>query len=202
MSEERWQEYMKTVYGEKLTEKDWEKIFLANPSDAFAIYQLRNHESTHGHRFLTMSELHAAGLTVERGNYEPVYTASLSEARSNSIPVLLEDTFYRFNMDRPEDFFGHSLSVSDVIVLKVNGAISAHYVDRFGFQELHGFLSDQPLKNAEMQLEDDYGMVDGILNNGRKDVFIERPSVREQLQKPPVHMPKPHNKGKDSPALE
>ena len=200
MSEERWQEYLKTAYGEKLTEKDLERMFLANPADAFAIYQLRNHESTHDHRFLTMSELYAAGLTVERSNYEPVYTASLSDARSNSIPVLLEDTFYRFNMDRPEDFFGHSLSVSDVIVLKVNGAISAHYVDRFGFQELHGFLSDQPLKNAEMQLEDDYGMVDGVLNNGKRDP--ERPSVVEQLRKVPDHKPKLPNKGKGEPSLE
>lgn len=200
MSEERWQEYLKAVYGEDLTEKDLEKIFLANPSDAFAIYQLRDHESTHDHRFLTMNELHAAGLTVERGNYELVYTTSLSDDRSSSIPVLLEDTFYRFNMERPEDFFGHSLSISDVIALKVDGTVSAHYVDRLGFQELHGFLSDQPLKNAEMQLEDDYGMVDGVLNNGKRGP--ERPSVVEQLRKSPDHKPKLSGKKKDEPILE
>lgn len=202
MENENWKEYLNVVFGDNLTEKDLERMFLANPSDAFAIYQLRHHESTHDHRFLSMSQLQAAGLTVERANYEPVYTADLTDAQSKPIPVLLEDTFYRFNMERPDDFYGHSLSVSDIVALKVDGVVSVHYVDRFGFQELHGFLSDQPLKNAEMQLEDDYGMVDGILNNGRKDALIERPSVREQLQKPPVHTLKPHSKGKDSPALE
>ena len=61
MPEERWQEYIKNVYGDKLTEKDLEKMFLANPADAFTIYQLRDHESTHYHRFLSMNQLQAAG---------------------------------------------------------------------------------------------------------------------------------------------
>lgn len=200
MPEERWQEYLKNMYGDKLTEKDLEKIFLANPADAFAIYQLRNHESTHGHRFLSMSQLQAAGLTVERANYAPVYSSDLSDARNMTIPALLEDIFYRFNMDRPEDFYGHSLSVSDIVALKVDDAVSVHYVDRFGFQELHGFLSDQPLKNAEMHMEDDYGMINGIINNGKREP--ERPSVVEQLRQPVVHKPKPLNKEKSSPALE
>ena len=77
MSEERWQEYIKNVFGNNLTEKDLEKMFLANPADAFAIYQLRDHESTHDHRFLSMSQLQAAGLTVERTNYEAVYAGAL-----------------------------------------------------------------------------------------------------------------------------
>lgn len=200
MAEERWQEYLKHVYGDKLTEQDLEKMFLANPADSFAIYQLRTHESTHDHRFLSMSQLQATGLTVEKANYAPVYTADISDVRSMTIPAMLEDIFYRFNMERPEDFYGHSLSVSDIVVLKIDGTVSAHYVDRIGFQELHGFLSDQPLKNAEMQLEDDYGMVDGIINNGKREP--ERPSVVEQLRKAPERKLKPPSKGKHEPALE
>lgn len=200
MENENWKEYLNVVFGDNLTERDLEKMFLANPSDAFAIYQLRNHECTRDLRFMPMERLQAAGVTVERANYEPVYTADLTDAQSKPIPVLLEDTFYRFNMERPDDFYGHSLSVSDIVALKVDGAVSVHYVDRFGFQELHGFLSDQPLKNAEMQLEDDYGMVDGILNNGRREP--ERPSVVEQLRKAPDRKPKPPGKGKGEPSLE
>ena len=200
MSEEQWQEYLENMYGNKLTENDLEKMFLAKPADAFAIYQLRDHESPHDHRFLSMSQLQAAGLTVERANYAPVYTADISDAQSMTIPALLEDIFCRFNMERPEDFYGHSLSVSDIVALKVDGTVSAHYVDRYSFQELHGFLSDQPLKNAEMQVEDDHGMIDGIINNGKREP--ERPSVVEQLRQPVVHKPKPLNKEKSSPALE
>ena len=96
--------------------------------------------------------------------------------------------------------YGHSLSVSDIVALKVDGAVSVHYVDRYGFQELHGFLSDQPLKNAEMQMEDDYGMIDGIINNGKREP--ERPSVVEQLRKTPDLKLKPPSKGKTEPSIE
>ena len=200
MPEERWQEYIKNVFGNNLTEKDLEKMFLANPADAFAIYQLRDHESTHDHRFLSMSQLQAAGLTVERTNYEVVYVGTLHHNSGKATPELLNDIFYRFNMERPEDFCGHSLFVSDIVALKVDGAVSVQYVDRYGFQELHGFLSDQPLKNAEMQMEDDYGMIDGIINNGKCEP--ERPSVVEQLRKTPDRKLKPPSKGKTEPSIE
>ena len=175
-------------------------MFLANPADAFAIYQLRDHESTHDHRFLSMSQLQAAGLIVERTNYEVVYVGTLHHNSGKASPELLNDIFYRFNMERPEDFYGHSLSVSDIVALKVDGAVSVQYVDRYGFQELHGFLSDQPLKNAEMQMEDDYGMIDGIINNGKCEP--ERPSVVEQLRKTPDRKLKPPSKGKTEPSIE
>lgn len=200
MENRNWDEYLKAVFGDKLTEKDMEKMFLANPTDAFAIYQLRDHESTRDHRFLPMDQLLAAGLTVERTNYEVVYTGNLHHAAGKAIPELLNDTFYRFNVERPEDFYGHSLSVSDIVALKVEGVVSAHYVDRFGWQELHGFLSDQPLRNAEMLVEDDYGMIDGVINNGKRE--RERPSVVEQLRKPPVRQNKMPGKSKSEPSLE
>ena len=86
MSEERWCEYLKLVYSDTLTEKDMERMFLVNPADAFAIYQLRDHESTHDLRFLPMSQLLAAGLTVERDNYAAVYTGNLynTEAKASA----------------------------------------------------------------------------------------------------------------------
>ena len=200
MEKQKWDEYLKAVFGEHLSERDLEKMFLANPADAFAIYQLRHHERTHDHRFMAMSQLQAAGLTVERANYEMVYAGALHQTSGKSIPELLNDIFYRFNMERPDDFHGHSLSVSDIVALKVDGSVSVHYVDRYGWQELHGFLSDQPLRNAEMLLEDDYGMIDGIINNGKREP--ERPSVVEQLRQPVVHKPKSLNKEKSTPALE
>jgi hypothetical protein len=87
-------------------------------------------------------------------------------------------------MNRPEDFRGHSLSVSDIVALKVDGVVSSHYVDSIGFQELPDFIRrENYLKNAEMALEDDYGMIDGIINNGSKqEMGDDRPSVLEQLK--------------------
>lgn len=202
MENKNWAEYLKAVFGDKLTDTDLEKMFLANPADAFAIYQLRDHESTHDHRFLPMSQLQAAGLIVERGNYEVVYTGNLYNTEGKAVPELLNNLFYRFNMERPEDFYGHSLSVSDIVVLKVNDVVSAHYVDRFGFQELYGFLSDQPLRNAEMLLEEDFGMIDGIINNGKREPDRKRPSVVEQLRKPSLHQNRVRDKNKGEPILE
>ncbi len=196
MSEERWHKYLKLVYSDTLTEKDMERMFLVNPADAFAIYQLRDHESTHDLRFLPMSQLQAAGLKVERESYAAIYTGNLYNTEGKAVPELLNNLFYRFNMERPEDFCGHSLSVSDIVALKVNDVVTTHYVDRFGFQELYGFLSDQPLRNAEMLLEDDFGMIDGILNNGKREPEHERSSVVEQLRKPSVHKQRQPNKEK------
>ena len=84
------------------------------------------------------------------------------------------DMFYqRFNVNHPADFKGHSLSVSDIVALKQNGVVSCHYVDSIGFRELPNFLKPENyLKNAEMLLEDDYGMIDGIINNGPKQPTV------------------------------
>lgn len=81
--------------------------------------------------------------------------------------------FEIFNMTRPADFTGHSLSVSDIVALKQNGVVSYHYCDSVGFQELSGFMSENYLKAAEMSLEDDYGMIDGIINNGQKPTLSD-----------------------------
>jgi len=115
---------------------------------------------------------------------------------------VLNDLYYRFNADRPDDFCGHSMSISDVVAVKLNGDVSAHYVDRWGWTELQGFLDENPLKNAEVLLEDDYGMIDGILNNGKRDPEKHHPSVAEQLRTPVAHKPKTSAKGKTEPSID
>lgn len=82
-------------------------------------------------------------------------------------------------MNRPADFTGHSLSVSDIVALKQDGVVSYHYCDSVGFQKLPGFMSENYLKAAEMSLEDDYGMIDGIINNGQKSTLSD---LEQQLK--------------------
>ena len=97
---------------------------------------------------------------------------------------MVDSIYERFNLQHPADFRGHSLSVSDVIVMHQNGQDQAYYVDSFGFKQVPEFFSDSPLKKVEELLEDDYGMIDGIINNGdrRKDEEEKKPSVLEKLQ--------------------
>lgn len=169
---EQEREYLELAAGHEMTEQELENSFLNNPADAFAIYQLKHSEETRDLRFEPLERIEAVGLTAERDNYELVYTAALNDAgdtydRLNS----LYDTF---NLNHPEDFKGHSLSVSDIVALKQGGVVSCHYVDSFGFNEQPHFLQpDNYLKTAEMTAEDDYGMIDGIINNGSKPTVAE-----------------------------
>ena len=124
-------------------------------------------------------------------NYEMMYTGKLTE-KQNTFDHL-NRLFFRFNHDKPDDFRGHSLSVSDIVAIKQKGAISCHYVDRWDFKELPDFLAkENPLKTAEMSVEDDYGMIDGIINNGKSaaEKEKERPSVLAQLKAKPPRQPK------------
>ena len=88
-------------------------------------------------------------------------------------------------------FTGHSLSVSDIVALRQNGVVSCHYVDSIGFQELPGFLKPENyLKAAEMAMEDDYGMIDGVINNGKKEEPAEKASVLDQLKEKQEAVPR------------
>ena len=110
--------------------------------------------------FEPYDRLQAAGHTVERANYELIYTAPLAPGTS------LEDIYSRFNIDHPKDFKGHSLSVSDVVVLHQNGQDTAHYVDSFGYKDVPEFLQPENyLKAAEQTTEQNYNMIDGQINN-------------------------------------
>ena len=222
------------------------------PVGSFSIYQLKGGNETLDYRFEPLDSIHRNGLSVKPENYEQVYTAPLTEKDN------LESIYTRFNVDRPADFTGHSLSVSDIVVLHQDGKDTAHYCDRTGFSEVPEFLQpaqksreiteriqtprgsfylcgmtreqmeadgygfhhasedgkylimangtqayavradapekDNPLRTAEMTLEDDYGMIDGVINNGRRGEELEKarehaertqpekkPSIRERL---------------------
>ena len=105
--------------------------------DTFSIYQLKQGDETRDFRFEPYDRLQAAGNAVDKSNYELVYSAELTPGTS------LEDIYTRFNIDHPKDFKGHSLSVSDVVVLHQNGQDAAHYVDSFGYKEVPEFLQEK-----------------------------------------------------------
>ena len=166
--------------------------FLNMPENGYAIYQLRPGEELRNLRFEPYQRVLDAGYTIDRANYELVYTGKLAETQDTYDH--LNRLFFRFNHHKPNDFRGHSLSVSDIVAIKQNGTISCHYVDRWDFKELPDFLAkENPLKTAEMSVEDDYGMIDGIINNGKSaaEKEKERPSVLAQLKaNPPCQLRK------------
>ena len=150
---------------------DTEKLFLENPQDAFLIYQIRRGGELDAYRFMNYDYLQSKGVTPERGGYDAIYTGGLADYGDNK--TNLDMIYQRFNVDHPADFKGRSLSVSDIVALKQNGVVSCHYVDSIGFRELPNFLKPENyLKNVEMLLEDDYGMIDGIINNGPKQPTV------------------------------
>ena len=157
---------------DRFVPQDYEKAFLDNPADSFAIYQLRDNDDTARLRYMNSEYLEKKGLSVQKENYAAVYAGDLD--RGGDTQDRLNELYETFNIRRPEDFRGHSLSVSDIVALKQNGVVSCHYVDSWGFKELPGFLKPENyLKNAEMAMEDDYGMIDGIINNGPRKTVAE-----------------------------
>ena len=157
---------------DRFVPQDYEKAFLDNPADSFAIYQLRDNDDTVQLRYMNSEYLEKKGLSARRENYAAVYAGSLD--RRGDTQDKLNELYETFDIRRPEDFCGHSLSVSDIVALKQNGVVSCHYVDSWGFKELPGFLKPENyLKNAEMAMEDDYGMIDGIINNGPRKTVAE-----------------------------
>ena len=254
-------EYMAEAAAYVQTPADIAEQAQAVPRDTFSIYQLKPGDATRDYRFEPLDAIRNNGLSVKPENYELVYTAPLTEQDS------LESIYTRFNIDHPADFKGHSLSVSDIVVLHQDGKDTAHYCDRFGFSQVPEFLQperaaevtiptpdqmatqeristprgsfcvtamsreqmeaagygfhhqsddgkylimgngtrafavaaeqpeqDNPLRTAEMTLEDDYGMIDGVINNGRRGEELEKaqeyaerttpekPSIRERLE--------------------
>ena len=131
--------------------------------DTFSIYQLKRGDETRDFRFEPYDRLAATGRTADRANYDLIYTAELTPGTS------LEDIYTRFNIDHPKDFKGHSLSVSDVVVLHQNGQDMAHYVDSSGYRQVPEFLQppekENPLKHVEDTIEQNDNNFDGIINN-------------------------------------
>ena len=150
-------------------QQEREQAFLSQNRDCFAIYQV-SRDDPQNVRFMNLDWLQSHNLTVDRNNYDLIYTAPLNG--SGSTMEQLETLYEQFNLKKPVDFHSPSLSVSDIVAIKQDGKVSCHYCDSVGFTEIPGFLPDNPLKNAEMMLEDDYGMIDGIINNGPKEPTV------------------------------
>lgn len=147
--------------------RDVEQRFLNSPTDAMAIYQLCRDAPVE----LRFANLGSLAAPPDPANYEAVYTREVYP--DDDTGRILENFYYIFNDERPGDFAGHSLSVSDIVALKQDGKVSYHYCDSMGFQELPAFQKPENyLKAAEMSMEDDYGMIDGIINNGPKQPTV------------------------------
>ena len=147
--------------------RDVEQRFLNSPTDSMAIYQLRRDAPVE----LRFANLGSLAAPPDPANYEAVYTREVYP--DDDTGRILENFYYIFNDERPGDFVGHSLSVSDIVALKQDGKVSYHYCDSMGFQELPAFQKPENyLKAAEMSMEDDYGMIDGIINNGPKQPTV------------------------------
>ena len=159
----------------------WENPYFAadlpEPGDIFSIYQVPAGPQGRNFRYRPYEELQAAGLTVDRKNYELIYTAPLDGKTT------LEDIYRTFNADdRPAGFRGHSLSVSDVVVVNRGGKEEAHYCDSIGFTPVPEFMRESPIKTAEMSTEQNYNMIDGVLNNAPSMGELEaRAKAGEQI---------------------
>ena len=151
-------------------QQEREQAFLSQNRDCFAIYQVKHTDELRDIRYEGMDWLRSIGQAVKRENYDLVYTAPLEPC--NSPQAAVEQLYNQFNNDHPADYHHPSMSVSDIVAIKQDGKVSCHYCDSVGFTEIPGFLPDNPLKNAEMMLEDDYGMIDGIINNGPKEPTV------------------------------
>ena len=169
---EEWEQ--SPAFHEKVLERqdrqlEREQAFLSHEGSCFAIYQV-SRDDPQNVRFMNLDWLQSHNLAVDRNNYDLIYTAPLNG--SGSTMEQLETLYEQFNLQKPVDFHSPSLSVSDIVAIKQDGKVSCHYCDSVGFTEIPGFLPDNPLKNAEMMLEDDYGMIDGIINNGPKEPTV------------------------------
>lgn len=150
-------------------QQEREQAFLSQNRDCFAIYQV-SRDDPQNVRFMNLDWLKSHAISIDRSNYDLIYTAPLRE--SGTVPEQLEKLYEQFNLQKPADFHSPSMSVSDIVAIKQDGKVSCHYCDSVGFTQILGFLPENPLKNAEMAVEDDYGMIDGIINNGAKEPTV------------------------------
>ena len=150
-------------------QQEREQAFLSQNRDCFAIYQV-SRDDPQNVRFMNLDWLKSHDISIDRSNYDLIYTAPLRE--SGTVPEQLEKLYQQFNLEKPVDFHSPSMSVSDIVAIRQDGKVSCHYCDSVGFTQIPGFLPENPLKNAEMMMEDDYGMIDGIINNGAKEPTV------------------------------
>ena len=167
------------------TVKEKESAFFESPTDAFALYQLIRSEATDEHRFMNTEFLKKHGLDISRDNYSLIATGELKK-QGETVQVL-DGIYEDFNIHLPVDYKGQSCSVSDIIALKRGNDVSFYYVDSIGFTPVHDFLQQRNyLKNAEISTEDDYGMIDGVINNGKKPETDDKSKQNDIGKKPSV----------------
>ena len=162
ITREEWQDIC-----ESIPQRDVHRRFLDAPGDAYAIMQLKEDAPPERH-FVSLERLDEA---PSPDHYDTIYTGPIVCEQSQM--ATLERLYEIFNINRPGDFTGHSLSVSDIVALKQDGVVSYHYCDSIGFKDLPDFRQENYLKAAEMSTEDDYGMIDGIINNGKQPTVAE-----------------------------
>ena len=139
---------------------------------AYSIYQLDLSDHTDNLRFMSLDWLESKGLSVDRDNYRMVYATQREPGET------LEDIYRRFNIDHPKDFTGHSLSVSDVVVLHGNGADTAYYVDSIGFKELPDFFgAGTPEAKRDVSLREQ-------LDSARKQAAQTEPKTPDKKREP------------------
>ena len=190
------QQDVKTGTAENPSQPLQEVEFLTGPDDTYAIYQLKNDENLRNHRFESLYHLQKLGLTVDYKNYDLTYTGHFEAAADTN--GTLNGIYEKFNEDRPKDFTGHSLSMSDVIVLKQHGDYTAHYVDAIGFKEVPEFIKPiNSLRSIEDTVEQNDNQFDGLINNvptkdsdktreaveGHEDKKPQKESVKQRLKK-------------------
>ena len=146
--------------------------------DAFVLLQLKREEEMESYMYETMERLEGLGLHVDSQNYEVVYSGELDPDTGKSRIEHLNQLFYEFNCEQPADFYARSMSISDVVILRIDNEMTCHYVDWIDFKLLPDFLDKNHLRYAEINMEDDYGMIDGVINNGH----AEKPSILERIR--------------------
>ena len=135
-------EFRRAVLDRMQHQEERERAFLDHSTDCFAIYQVKDDDALRDIRFESLDWLRSKGRTVERGNYDLVYTAPLPAA--DSVEAALDQLWYQFNNEHPADFQHPSMSVSDIIALNRGGVVTCHYCDSFGFAQLTDFLTPKP----------------------------------------------------------
>ena len=164
---ERGSDVFQIASSDLVLEPSKEDSLLHSGEKQFGIYQITDRDPEHDYRFMGLDFVQKKGVTVSRANYDLIYAAPLTNKDT------LEAIFERFNIQRPADFTGHSLSVSDVVVLNDGSTVKAYYVDSIGFAELPEFfkernmnLQKETLLNEELQ-EIEIFDKPGLFSNGR-----------------------------------
>lgn len=159
-------------------EENYVGKLLALTEPRYAIYQLKDGEELRDYRFTNSEYMQAHGMYADRENYNQVYRGRMQENET------LEDIFAKFNVNRPEDFHGHSLSVSDIICVKQNGKITAHFVDSVGFKEVPDFTLSREERKVRRTLTDNLTLLaDNQLASDEMDTLADKLFNYEKAQK-------------------